>query len=131
MLDSPTTHVRRGGLQGRPRRPGEPTLYAQLTIAIWPEGDQWVSRCLEFDVASSGPDPDTAALEAADAVCSYVNTLEELGERDRVFAERSIAVYAMPPATWRPSDVPPEIASRDRLQVRPASVPVDLLVEAG
>jgi hypothetical protein len=101
-----------------------------VTIAIWPEDDQWVSQCLEFDIASSGPDPDTAALEAGDAVCSYVNTLEELGERDRVFAERSIAVYAMLPAIWRPSDVPREIANRDRLQVRPASVPVDLARES-
>ncbi len=126
MLDSHTTSVRRGALRHRPRRPGDPTLYAQLTIAVWPEGDQWVSQCLELDIASSGPDPDTATLEAGDAVSSYVNTLEELGERERVFAERSIAVYSTPPAMWRPSDVPREIAGRDRLQVRPASVPVDL-----
>ena len=78
-----------------------PQLKTRVTIAIWREDEDWVSQCLEFDVGSAGTSPDEAAEEAIDAVKSYLHTLEELGERDRVFAERAIVTYRREPAEFR------------------------------
>jgi len=47
-----------------------------------------------------------------DAVCSYLNTLEALGEREMVFAERSLAVYTSPPASVRLAELPRDVADR-------------------
>jgi len=89
-----------------------------LTVAVWPEGEQWVAQCLEFDIASQGHDADEAAGEVMDAVCSYLNTLEELGEREKVFAERSIAIFETTPASLPLHQLPREVAERANLQVR-------------
>jgi len=86
--------------------------FVPLTIAAWPEGDQWVSHVLELDIASVGTDADNAFEQAMDAVCSYLNTLEALGEREMVFAERSLAVYTSPPASVRLAELPRDVADR-------------------
>ncbi len=106
------------------RRRSASSLYVPLTIAVWREGSSWVSQCVELDIASCGDTPDEAAQEAMDAVCSYVNTLEELGERDAVFAKRSVKIFAMPPESVPLADLPREIADRSQLQVRPWHLPV-------
>ena len=109
---------------GHSDRPDDPRLYLLLTVAVWPEGDQWVSQCLELDIASCGDSPDEAAAEASDAVCSYLNTLEELGERERVFGERSLRVFEMPPAEVPLASLPREVAERQGVQVRSLEIPI-------
>lgn len=56
------------------------------------ETNQFVSRCVELGIASSGKDLDQAFDRIAEATCLYVNTLEEVGERERVFAEQGISI---------------------------------------
>jgi len=106
----------------RPRLPfhhDHPTLVVPLTIAVWREDDAWLSECLELGIGSFGESPDEAATQAMDAVCSYLNTLEELGERPRVFAERSIVTYFGEPAEFHLAQMTRELAQRDALQLRP------------
>jgi hypothetical protein len=90
---------------------------------MWPERDEWVSQCIELDVASSGPTPDEAHEELMDALCAYLNTLDELGERDRILADRGIPVYtSLPKGIFHPS-VPRELLLNKGAQIRPVEVP--------
>ncbi len=99
-------------------------LIVPLTVAIWSEGDLWVARVLELEIASQGDTEKEALEEAMDAACAYLNTLEELGERELVFAERSIAAYESAPATIRPALVPAALAGLPSFQLRPLNVPI-------
>ena len=102
----------------------EPTLYVPVTIAIWCEGDQWVGVALEFDVASCGSTDSEAVEETVDAVLTYLSTLEELGERELVFQERSIPVYTKPPAMVPLAPVPREIVEKQpEIILRELAVP--------
>lgn len=56
------------------------------------ETNQYVSRCVELGISSSGKDLDQAFDRIAEATHLYLNTLEEVGERERVFSERGIRI---------------------------------------
>jgi len=99
-------------------------LTIAVTVALWQEGDHWLSECLEFGVGNFGSTPDEAAEQAIDALGSYLNTLEELGERERVFAERSIVPYVTEPAEFSLAKLPIELAKRTGLQIRARELPV-------
>jgi predicted RNase H-like HicB family nuclease len=104
--------------------PGAVQLRALLTVAVWPEGDKWLSECLELGVGSFGSNPDEAMEEAIDAIGAYLNTLEELGERERVFAEKSIPTYVIAPAEFHLPHVPRALAERKAIQFRPFEAPI-------
>lgn len=95
-----------------------------LTGVLWPEDDQWVAQCIELDIATSGKTADDAHEELVDAIAAYVNTLDELGERERIFARAGIAMYELPPDDFRPPPIPMELASRDGAQIRPVRLPI-------
>lgn len=103
---------------------GDPHLLVPLTIAVWDEDGKWLSECLEFGIGSFGTTPDDAAEQAMDAICSYLNTIEELGERERVFAEKSIVTYVASPAELRLPRLSRELAQRKGLQLRPYEYPI-------
>jgi len=109
------------GLRSQPHPPA--TLHALLTIALWPEGDRWLSECIELGVGSFGATPNEAYEEGVDAICSYLNTLEQLGERERVFAEKSVTTYIDKPAELHLAHVPRAIADRPEMQLRPYETP--------
>ena len=111
-------------LQGA-RRGAQRQLVVPVTVALWTEDDQWIARVLELEVASQGDSQKEALEEAMDAACAYLNTLEELGERERVFAERSIASFETAPATLHPASVSADMASRPDFQLRQVSLPVN------
>ena len=118
--------VRRARTRRSAGQVGETTLFVPLSIAIWHEEGKWLSECIELGIGSFGDNPDDAAEEAMDAVTSYLNTLEELGERDRVFAEKSILTYMAIPAEVPMPALPRALAERDGLQIRPFEVPIVL-----
>jgi hypothetical protein len=105
-------------------------LFVPLTVALWPEEGKWLSECIEFGIGSFGETPDEAAEEAVDAVCSYLNTIEALGERERVFAEKSITMYLGVPAEVHLPALRRDLAERADLQLRPFEVPIHLLAAA-
>jgi len=73
--------------------------YIDVEIVVTKEGNQYSSWCLELDIASCGDSPEEAVRNLGDALELYLSTLEEEGERERVFKERGIRiVHADEPA---------------------------------
>lgn len=78
--------------------------YIVVTLAIQREGDYYVSRCQELGTASFGATKEEALQKIVDATELYLNTLEDLGECERVLREKGVQVHADEPATRK---VPP------------------------
>lgn len=87
--------------------------YINLTVMVRKddETDEYVARCEELGISSSGLSVDDAFAMVADAVELYLDALEAEGERDRVFAECGITILQEKPretelrATFRLRDV--------------------------
>lgn len=108
---------------------GAIVAHVELTGVMWREGETWISQCVEVDIASSGATPDEAQAELMDALCAYLNTLEELGEREKVLEARGIPVYAglLPSEGNYHPTVPREYMRRDGAQIRPMELPLPAL----
>lgn len=70
--------------------------YITVTFRIHEEDGQYVGRCVELGVSSCAKSLDKALKRAQEATMLYLNTLEEVGERERVFAEAGIAINREP-----------------------------------
>ena len=66
------------------------TSYVVVQVVVTKEGNQYSSWSPEFDIASCGDSPEEAVKNLGDALELYLNTLEEGGERERVFKEKGI-----------------------------------------
>lgn len=71
--------------------------YIALTLEAYREGKSFVSRCRELDVASCGDTADEAMEAVREATTDYLNAIEVLGERHRIFAEKGIVVHKSRP----------------------------------
>ena len=96
--------------------------YILLTIQVEPEGDQFVSTCLELGTASCGDTAQEALDNLREAITVHLSALEEVGERERVFGERGIEV--LHPESVAPPDVP-TAAEQDEIASRHILVPVE------
>ncbi len=67
--------------------------YVLLTVSIHQEGKHFLSKCEDLGTASFGDTIDEALANLKDAVLLHLNTLEYLGDRERVFKERRIKVF--------------------------------------
>ena len=81
--------------------------FIALTLEVVAEGKHFVSRCLELGTASFGDTIDEAFHNVTEATAEYLNTLERLGERERVFAEKGITVQRTRPDIVRTVDLKP------------------------
>lgn len=79
--------------------------YIVVTLRIWEENNHFVSECPEFDVASCGDTIDEALKNIKEATLLYLNTIEEKGERQRIFHERNIRMHHVEPPKSRTVDV--------------------------
>ncbi len=66
--------------------------YIDLTFVISEEDGQYAAYCLELGTASCGDTLDEAVKNINDAVALDLNTLEDTGERARLFRERGIKI---------------------------------------
>ena len=73
--------------------------YIIVTFRIYPEDDQFVSICEELGTASCGDTLDEASRNLEEAVLLDLNTLEDIGERERFFRERNIRLRSAPAKT--------------------------------
>lgn len=73
-------------------KPGVELYHVLLTFRAWQDDGQWVSVCEELAVASQGASGGDAIEKVIEATVLYLNTLEDVGERRRVFDERDIEV---------------------------------------
>lgn len=73
-------------------RPGAELHHVSLTISAQRDEDikQWVGTCQELEVSSQGDSLGDAIDETIEATLLYLDTIEELGERKRVFEERGV-----------------------------------------
>ena len=79
--------------------PPQTAGYIVLTLKAHKEGDQYASECAELGVGSCGSTLDEAFEAIKDATLVYLETLEDEGELERVFAERGITIIpGEPPA---------------------------------
>ncbi len=68
------------------------TSYVVVQVVVTKEGNQYSSWSPEFDIASCGDSPEEAVKNLGDALELYLDTLEEEGERERVFKEKGIRI---------------------------------------
>jgi predicted RNase H-like HicB family nuclease len=64
-----------------------------LTFKIHEEDGQYVARCEELGISSCARTIEKAFQRAEEATSLYLHTIEEVGERDRVFAEAGIKIH--------------------------------------
>ena len=74
-----------------PERPAG-TETVVLTLQVWQEDDYWAGECVELGTATDGPSADAVIEELQELVTIHLNGLDDIGERERVFRERGIAV---------------------------------------
>ena len=71
--------------------------HIRLTFKAYRDGEQWTAECLELGTASCADSMEGAFDALAEATELYLETLEDEGERERIFAEREIGVIPGPP----------------------------------
>ncbi len=69
--------------------------FLQLTMTTWQEGAQFVSKCLELEVASCGDTRQEAMANIKEAVELYLEDLLDLGEMERVLHEKGVQAFTM------------------------------------
>jgi predicted RNase H-like HicB family nuclease len=74
-----------------------PVGYIRLTLEVFREGKSYVSRCRELGVASCGDSVEEALEAVKEATTEYLNAIETLGERHRIFTEKGIVIHRSRP----------------------------------
>lgn len=67
-------------------------MYIKLTCVFKQEENVWTAECTELGTATFGKTFEEAKESIQEAVCLHLNTLEEVGERDRFFKENNIKI---------------------------------------
>lgn len=75
----------------------EPVGYILVTLVASEEEGGYASVCPELGVASQGETAEEAISNLRDAALVFLNTIEQLGQRDRVFRERHIPIHPHKP----------------------------------
>lgn len=88
-----------------------------LTLEVEREDDQYVALCPELDVASYGDSVEDAIEHLKDAVSLYLDSIEQDGERPRVFQERGIKIDERAETDYKVSVHPGVIATVARFSV--------------
>jgi predicted RNase H-like HicB family nuclease len=68
--------------------------FIRVTFRVHEEEGQYVGRCVELGVSSCAKSSAKALARAQEATILYLNTLEEVGERERVLAEAGITIVS-------------------------------------
>ncbi len=97
--------------------------YIVVTIAVWPEEDAWVSKCLELGTVSEGDSEQEALHNIREATELYLDTLEDLGECRQVLDEKGVVIHTLDPAEGPAIERPIEFPT-GRQAIRPAVFPV-------
>ena len=63
-----------------------------LRLEVEREDDVYVAHCPELDVSSYGDTVEDAFDHLKDAIVLYLDTIEQDGERERIFRDRGISL---------------------------------------
>ena len=80
--------------------------YVVLTLEFRKDPHGWAGVCRELGTATDGRSLDRVRRELAELVVLTLNGLEDLGDRERVFAERGITLYPERPPAELPAQMP-------------------------
>ena len=67
--------------------------YVVLTLKFHKQGRRWTAICEELGTATFGRSLPEADQRLKEAVILHINTLEDVGERERFFKEHNIQLY--------------------------------------
>lgn len=79
-------------------KPGVELYHVQLTLRAWLDDDEYVAVCDDLGVASQGGSRGEAIDNVTEAAILYLNTIEQNGQRRRIFDERGISAERGLPA---------------------------------
>ncbi|MHB1509637.1 MAG: hypothetical protein ACYCST_07895 [Acidimicrobiales bacterium] len=68
-----------------------------LTFRIWHQDGSWQGCCKELGVPSFGDSPDGALGNVLEATITYLNEIEAIGERERIFTEHHLSLRSGTP----------------------------------
>ena len=71
--------------------------YVVLTLKFQKVGRRWAAYCEELGTATFGRSLSEADRKLKEAILLHLNTLEEVGERDRFFEEHNIEIHHTKP----------------------------------
>jgi predicted RNase H-like HicB family nuclease len=75
--------------------------YVILTVQFHKEGKYWTAECVELGTATFGRTVEEADERIKEAVLLHLNTLEDVGERERFFEEYGIKYHIGEPEPER------------------------------
>lgn len=101
----------------RSRRSPTGRRYLLLTIAIYPEGNQWVSEVMDFELASCGDSAEQAYAMIEDAIAGLFDTDED--ELREILAERHVMVWGTVPPDYPLAPLRHGLAEEPGVIVRP------------
>jgi predicted RNase H-like HicB family nuclease len=71
--------------------------YIALTYQFYKDGRRWVGVCKELGTSTFSRSLPEVEKQLEEAVCLHLNTLEDVGERERFFQENNIKLYSVKP----------------------------------
>ncbi|MCK4795014.1 MAG: hypothetical protein KAV87_65400 [Desulfobacteraceae bacterium] len=71
--------------------------YIVVTFLFYKEGNRWVGQCKELGTSTFGRSIQEAFERLNEAVGLHLNTLEQVGERERFFRDHNITLYPHKP----------------------------------
>lgn len=89
------------------------TGYVILTLQFEREDGVWVGTCIELETSTSADSLDEVQEQLHDLVTLHLNTLEDIGEHKRFFAEHDIKTHREDPAPtedWVPRGLSLDLA---------------------
>jgi hypothetical protein len=96
-----------------------------LTLTFKQDQKRWLAECSELGTATYGRTLNQAHEELVELVTLHLDTLEEVGERERFFAQHRIEFYADDGA---PTQVTPTVPVNEALYFHTHRFPVVALV---
>ena len=97
--------------------------YVILTYKFQKEGRRWTAHCEELGTATFGRSLPEAERRLEEAVLLHLNTLEDIGERERFFTEHGIQFHHIKPK----HDVTVSIPLRQDVFIHPHVQPIPVL----
>jgi len=80
--------------------------YIILTFRFTKEGDNWVGICEQLGTSAFDKSIEIASEKLRELTGLHLNTLEQIGERERVFRENGIKVFAQKPSNDKTVNCP-------------------------
>jgi hypothetical protein len=97
--------------------------FVVLTLAFQRDGRRWLGRCLEIGTSTYGRTLEQTHAELVELVELHLNALEDVGERERFFAEHSISLFT---SVTIPTEVRPRVPLGGEYYLHPHQFPVNL-----